>query len=121
ALLARHVELVGERRGLQLVGQEAGLVVVVRAADVVVNFLKANDVRALVLDDLDDSLELVAPVVPYALVDVIAEQPHRISVWWGKVYLFKYIALARSRNWNFRRKNRKSPRPPQRLTPVQGR
>ena len=61
----------------QSVDELPRLVVVPGSRHVPVHFLKADQVRVLVFDDLDDSFETIAAVAPAdAFMDVITQESH---------------------------------------------
>ena len=75
--LQPDVELVEVGGGVEGLDELAGLVVVPRSRHVPVHLLKADQVRVLVLDDLDHPLETVAAVTTAdAFVDVITKKSH---------------------------------------------
>lgn len=78
------IHLMHMRGGFEVFGQHLGLMVKLRTLDVQVDFLQANDVRVLLLDDGDDALNLISPVESAdAFVDVVAEESHIVGLAFG--------------------------------------
>src|SRR5262249_51413740 len=72
-----HIELEQMGREPKGLGEPSGLVVVPRPRYMTVHFLETDDVRILVLNDLDDPVEAVSPVAsPDSLVNVVAQEAH---------------------------------------------
>ena len=74
------IQLMHVRGGFEMFGQHLGLMVKLRTLDVQVDFLQADDVGVLLLDDRDDPFNLVAPVeTADAFVDVVAKEAHIVG------------------------------------------
>ena len=75
------------RRRPQRLAQLPGLVIVPRPRHVTIDFLKADEIGVLGLDDLDDPIETIEAVAAAdPLVDVVAQKAHGhpSSSWSGR-------------------------------------
>jgi hypothetical protein len=76
----RDIQLVQVIGRLQTLSKKSGLVVKPRTFDIPIDFLQANQVRIFAANNIDHSLDAIAPIsAADAFVNVVAQQSHGFS------------------------------------------